>query len=578
MNPRTSIVLVILCIALGLGVWWQLHREQVEPPIGPRPLIEGLDRTRVHSFRLDQLVYSLQLEIKQDDAGRWQIVDPLTFPADETKVGWLLDVVSQNTAVAAVGVDPKKVGLDQPRAVLEVREEIAGKTVAHKLEIGLDDVDGQHVYVRTEGRILRTLVNLYAVLDRPRDEWRSNRVIEFDPHAIVEIHRTGLVSGGPDAQPIDLALDAMLGPTGWAANKPFEGALDPTYVLQLLGSVAGLKAKSFVDEATGHPETYGLDHPALRFEVIDSRGGREVASFVKDPTVAQWIVGVESEPYVWRIDDAALMPLLTPTDVFLDRQFERMPKNEINAIRVAAEGKSLVIERAKVGWTVAELVDHVARERVPADDAKVDDLLGAIGRIAFVQRVTDATLDQTTVTAEIGLRLKNSEIIGRFGAEHKTPEGGHGFLFQRDGESLVFLVDPSVRALATQSVDGLRSRQVLKLRELDLRQAGIKRGDRERHFIRSDRGRWSPDGVDQEAKQFAEVVDRLISVRAKNWLASSDDGALTDSIAVTFKDAFGNLTRYSLGRLDARVVCEFDGRRAEVEADLLDLLAKLLAP
>ncbi|MCE9594843.1 MAG: DUF4340 domain-containing protein [Planctomycetes bacterium] len=578
MSPRTLILLVLLLAGLGGVAWWQTHREATAPVVGEQALLPGLDRGRIRSVRIDQFTYSLQLELRLEPSGRWRMVDPLDYPADETVVGWLLDCLTQNKATAVPSPDAKGLGLAPPRAVVEVREEIEGREHVRRLEMGQADVDGQHLFVRVDGRIVRTLANLDSVLDRPRDLWRAREIFAFDPRAVVEFRRHGKIGKSDGSELEDLELACLLGPAGWSAVLPFEGTLDPTIVANWLALLASLHAKAFVDDASGRPDLVGLDRTALSFEVVENADRRTTLSFQRDRMSSAWFVMRSDVPYVWKVDREAVAELLVPTRAFVDRQFVRVPKSDVDQVHCVFGGVELWLERSQGRWIVWNGPESERVHSSPADGQAAEALVGKLTYTNFVQRVEGLEFGADDPTAGIWLRAQGAPFGGRIGRETRTPEGGQGFLFRRDGESLVFLADPAWIELARTTRASLESREVLRLRELDLVRASITGLGSVRKYVRSSKGRWSPDGVDQEAKEFALLVDRLIAVRAERWLGPDEGSAPTDVLAVDFTDGFGNVAAYRLGRIGERAVCDFLGRRAEIDPALHADVARLLAP
>lgn len=578
MNPRTLFLFACLLAGLGAFAWWQTNREAATPAVGERALLEGFDRSRVTSLRVDQFVYSLQLELARTEAGRWQLVDPIEFPADEAVVGWLLDALAQNVATEVVDPIPKGLGFEPPHAVLLVRESIDGRPRERRIELGLADVDGMHQFLRVDGRIVRALGNLENILDRPRDAWRSKHVLDVDPRALVAFGRRGKVADSTGAESFDLELDAVLDSGGWTALRPFEAALDPSYVLAWLQMFADLRAKAYIDEAVGRPEVVGLDAPDLEFDFTDTAGRKFELHLRRDRLSAAWFAKLSDRPYVWRVDGAAGDALLIPTEEFIDRQFTRVPKGEIAQVRLVFGGNELWIERFEGRWIVWNGAETERVHSAPADAAAVETLIGKLATTPFVQRVKHTGFETDDPNSGIWLGPKGGLLGGRLGRTVDTPEGGHGALFQRDGESLVFLLDPAIVELASTPRHALESRQVLRLRELDLVRASITGAGMQRKYVRTPQGRWQPDGVEQEAKEFALLVDRLIGLRAERWVANDTGGELTEPLVVSFTDAFGNPSEFTLALGGDRAFADFAGKRAEVDAALHADVRRLLRP
>jgi hypothetical protein len=119
---------------------------------------------------------------------------------------------------------------------------------------------------------------------------------------------------------------------------------------------------------------------------------------------------------------------------------------------------------------------------------------------------------------------------------------------------------------------------IVRLEETGLVSARIAGAGNERTWERNQRGRWSLRGLDQEARDFAMQVDRLTTPRAARWLDTPFPSSLADEVWVELLSSNGSLTRYRLGTLEGREVCELGELRAEVDGGLRRDLIQLLGP
>ncbi|HUR28862.1 MAG TPA: DUF4340 domain-containing protein, partial [Planctomycetota bacterium] len=208
MSSRTVWILLVLVALLCGAVLWQQGREHDPAALLDRPLFDGVRADRIQSVHLDHLERSLQLTITRDANGRWQIVDPLTFPAETGVMERLLEVVTKNRATLVDHPDLAGLSLSPPRAVLELTEALPEGERKLRLELGEKALDGKHVYARVEGTVVRTLLNLDSTLERDLPDWRQRRILDVDPAMIVELRRSGKFAVEPGGPISDLTFTA----------------------------------------------------------------------------------------------------------------------------------------------------------------------------------------------------------------------------------------------------------------------------------------------------------------------------------------------------------------------------------
>src|SRR5262245_11669813 len=208
MRTSTVWLLLVVVLALGGGVLWQLRREKSGAFDADRALFEGLAIERLSEIRIDSIERGLQMRVVRGEDGTWQIVDPIDYPAEPAVMERLIEVVAKNRASAVVDGDPKSMQLDPPRVVLELTESLPAGPRKRRLEIGARDLDGRSVLVRQDGTILRTLRNLDTTLERDLPAWRRRAILSISPESVIEFHRSGELELPPPELTLDLALDA----------------------------------------------------------------------------------------------------------------------------------------------------------------------------------------------------------------------------------------------------------------------------------------------------------------------------------------------------------------------------------
>ncbi len=574
MNPRTTVVLIVLVALLGGAAWWQLRSEQANPQIGNvRPLFEGFDPARIEAIRIDNLERDVQVVLRRSEGGQWGLVDPIEYPADGGVVKSLLELGIHNVAIPVEDVDPEKLGLAPPRVVLEFEQ--GGEAARrHRLELGVTDVDGRNVFVRVDGAVLRTLQNVDSTLKRDLDQWRSRSILALGAGQVIDIQRRGTVID--DGEPRDVGFAAERDPASslWRARKPFVAALDPDFVQLFLLRITSLRVDAFVDDAPLTLAPYGLDEPDVVLELGTLRGERHELHFAQ-PDGRTWYCRLAGLRNVWRVDGPSMAILSAEAESLVDARILRLPREQVTGLTLERASGSLRVRRRGQIWEVSTDADGTWRR---ADTGRVEDLLAVLETETFAAPLFDAELPPQDVIASIRVETATGDRLGGELGPAANYQGTAGHLFRRFGDELVVLAGPTLLELAEIAATHLRTLSVVRLSEPELARIALQRDDLRREYVRAADGLWRPDGVQHEAKAFARLVDRLISVKAAE-LIDPPAAEFREEVRVEIADKGGEWTRYRLGTVEGvdGEVFESGGAWARLDPGRLEGLAALLA-
>jgi len=132
-----------------------------------------------------------------------------------------------------------------------------------------------------------------------------------------------------------------------------------------------------------------------------------------------------------------------------------------------------------------------------------------------------------------------------------------------------------VLELAATPIESLLDHQLVKLPELAIAQIAVSAGGTRRVFLRdSNTGRWSPSGLEREARELLGVIERLLSIRAQRIRTASEAGALTDPVEVEITPGGGSPERYVIGLDESAQVEVF--QNDELQGELRDGLHQAL--
>lgn len=586
MKKQTTFLLLFLVFGVAAAVWWQRGREEADLGAIDVPLFEGVRPERIKALRIDHLERGLALRLERDARGAWYITDPILYPADLSVVGVLLEVIGQSRAlqVPEVERDAGELGLEPPRAIFIAVEEVGGTTVEHRVELGHLDLDGQRLNVHKDGRFLRILRKLDTTLKRSVNDFRSRRVMEIDPAAVVELNRTGEHQPAIEDMPVPLRLSAIRDGSAWRSLVPHEALLDPLDVGVILYGAAALQVDTFVDDAPVSLAEYGLDEPEIRIELGTADGSREALRVSRSGFGGSWYACREHEPHVFGLTQEDVQRLVLPFEQLLDRSIARFAREDVQVLRLECDERAVRIERAGAGWTVSESLagESGASTPRPAEAARVEKLLSELEHAELADFRLHSTFPADAPRRGVYVELASATIGGRIGPPAPESDGLQLFLFERLGDGIVALAQPALSGLACTPAAELRALELVSLLEVDLTGLTVRRGEAVLRYARADRGRWSRGGEEAEAAELFPVLDPLIFLRAREHLGESTE-PLADPIEVVFERRDGSVLRFFVGLFtpsepegEPRAVADFEGARSLLEvADIHERLRAL---
>ncbi len=279
MRPRTLLALFVVVAGLAAFIWFferELPSSDERRQQAKRVLaVEAGDIRAVEIARGDQRV---RLEraagtgLQEGAAGSstgatggtpggWRLVAPLAARADSAAVEELIEgLVGLEASRTLEGVDAASVGLDRPRATVEL-ETASGKT---RLLVGSGvPASGDMIVARDgEGDPIVVSASVWSDLERDATAWRSRDVF---PGSRNEIERLRLTGGA-----LDVVLARREG-RFWL-ESPLADRADEDLVSTLLSKIESMQVDRFVDTREHPPGELGLEPPAAVLEVQKADG------------------------------------------------------------------------------------------------------------------------------------------------------------------------------------------------------------------------------------------------------------------------------------------------------------------
>jgi hypothetical protein len=247
-------LLALLAAALGAYLYFfELPKAAEESAKGKLLDVKAEDVTGLVLVFPDR-----EIELKKD-GGHWQLVRPVSGPADDTAVGAMVTSLTGSEVQKTIDELPKNLaefGLEKPDPLVRV---VAGERPLPELGFGRTTTVGAKAYVRRgdEPKILLVASSTRLGLDKKADDLRDKRLLDFKDDAVTKVtiaHGDAVVTltrKEKDVWTVD--------PGGYPA--------DLTEVRSYLSSLRSTRATGFPADAPTELVTYGLDVPRLRVAV-----------------------------------------------------------------------------------------------------------------------------------------------------------------------------------------------------------------------------------------------------------------------------------------------------------------------
>ncbi len=165
MNWRGTLILVLVAIALlALVLFVEAPRGgprimNVTPYPTMLPTIVTLESDAAQRITLTRVADDAIVVVARDEDGAWQVVEPVSGPADAMAMGSLLGAVSnlRPTRRFETGIlEPEAVGLDPAKVIVEIALSDGGSV---RVLLGDDNPQGTACYAQVDGDDAVYLIN-----------------------------------------------------------------------------------------------------------------------------------------------------------------------------------------------------------------------------------------------------------------------------------------------------------------------------------------------------------------------------------------------------------------------------------
>jgi hypothetical protein len=485
-----------------------------------------------------------QVEIRADRTnGTWQLVRPLTYPAQAASIEVLLATLQQlapahiitPAEIRARKNSDAEFGFDR-RAALTLFTGDSGQ----QLIIGADTAPGDQLYLQVVGNESVFVVDgrLRQLLPRTADDWRDTKLVELRPGGL------DWVSVSNATTRVQLRQESTNSP--WRLTSPLTARADNYRLAEQLQRLQTARVVQFVtDQPRGAWEAYGLHAPEL--EILLGKGTNVVSGlqFGGSPTNDSTLVYARRVGFdsVVTVERAALAPWLVPLDKFRD---PHLVSRHRQVDRMEVRGRDgFVVERT--GTNAWKLVDS----ELPADALFVGQFLAALATapiVEFQDSITDADLGKYGLdqpTRQIVLRGKpaagsTNSLIAELALGGLTGKVAYA---RRADENPVYGIRAEDYAVLLAAPWQLRDRKVWSFSETNLVRILAEQGETKVEVRRAGKNVWVyPPDVPGELNGGAleEVAVRFSQLESLAWVAQGATdrarlGFSAQSLRVTFE-------------------------------------------
>jgi hypothetical protein len=424
---RSFLVLLVLAVGLGAYIYFVESKR-------PSSADEETKRDKVFTVEADKIQ---QIEVRSEKGerttlkkadGKWQIVQPVAAPADETEVSSLASGLASAEVQRVVEEKPADLaeyGLKAPR--FEVEFQASGNTEARRLLVGLKTPTGGDLYAKVAGQDRVFLIPAYleSSFNRETFDLRDKRLLTIDRSKV-------------DALEVDSAgktLRFAKAGADWKITSPVQARADYSLVEGVIGRVDEARVNAIVATELTNLQSYGLDKPAvtIRLGMGSSQAVLEFGKMLddKDRVYARDL----SRPLVFAVQKSLSEDLSTKTAADYRRKdlFEYRPFTATH-IEFARDGKTYTFEKTKAADGAEKWKQTAPIQREP-DATKVDAALSAFANLraqSFVDSTNGTGVDKPAVVVSVAFgdgdsKKKERVTFGRTAdAAYAVPDGEPG--------------------------------------------------------------------------------------------------------------------------------------------------------
>jgi hypothetical protein len=508
-----TIAAVLFAAVVGVEKFWR------KPPPGLVALLPGFKAGAVTSV---QYTPAGQLEIRADRTNQtWQLVKPITFPAQAASIDALLTALQQLAPAQTIsGAELRQhpnadaeFGFNN-RSTLTLLSEQARR----QIYLGTRTAPGDGLYVQIVGveGVFVVDAQLLRLLPAKPDDWRDTALADLRGLAFDRI----VVSNANTTVELQQPGTNQL----WRLVTPMSARADNLRLRDALQKLHATRVMQFITDApTADADAFGFHNAELELTLAHGTNVLIALQFGKSPTNDSTLVYARriGAPSVFTVERESLRPWLASLNEFRDPHLVTLLR-EPAEIQVAGDDAFTLQRSATNAW---RLVDS----DLPVDAGFANELLLTLVTAPiqkFADSITPADLPQYGL-AEPGRRIilrgqpQNGSTNNIF-ADLAFGESKDGLVYvRRADENPVYAINNSDYAPLTRKSWQLRDRQIWRFAATNAVRIVLQRGERKSELRRAGVNSWMFAGGSQGIVNGSEVektVQRLGALDASAWI------------------------------------------------------------
>ncbi len=555
MNFKTTGVLVVLVLVVGLVCWFYLPRtsrpvekappsppQEQKPVFDPQPREDQLVRVELERAGKPRLVFVKDSPAEgRTGSADWRMTEPQTLLADSAKVLSLARTVTGLQARSRLepgtpgAVRPAEAGLEPPAAVVTVVDQDGRR---YAVEIGGSPAMSNDTYVRVVGEAAIQVVtrDLRPHVEKTGKDFRAQRLVRITPDQATRIEITH------EGRSYDFSKNAA---GDWVINAPVRAAADRNKIREkLLNPLNTLTAVEFVED--GAAVQSGLDQPFLTITVTTEQKpapppSTEPATETQPesaPIVTTHVLTIgdladlkgerryaQAGPGagVVIVNQANVANLVPKLDELRDPKITRLTGAAVTEIELNVGGQTATLKKVGGVW-------QGSGDLAAADQEAVGDLLAALeglsalGYVDQPETLAAYGLDPPRAELKITAQGRLEPLVLRIGAPTASGRNAH---VQRGGEPGVIVVAAAAADRLAVSPLALRAREVFALSPEQLTRIAVERPEARYELVRAD-GAWqltTPGGAPADPGATRTLGNDLARLRARQVVGKGNPGA-----------------------------------------------------
>lgn len=375
------------------------------------------------------------------------------------------------------------------------------------------------------------------------------------------------------------------GDTGWQIVAPVTADPDVSEVASLTSSLSSLEIQRVVDENPPDLGEYGLAEPRLRVTFKTGSGEHALLVGAKTPPGTDLYAKRASDTSVFLIPSYLESTFDKDTFDLRDKRVVKVDREKLDALEVAAGGRTLRIAKAGDEWQIA------APLQARGDFSAIEGLVSRLSGLQMKSVVDEAeaakvSFDKPAATARFETGSSQATVvIGR--------EAAPGTVYARDlSRPLVFTVDSSILEELKKDLSEYRQKDLFDARAFNTTRLEVVRGGETHVFEKTtaknaegqDEQKWrqlAPQARELDQSAFETLLSAITGARATTFV---DEPAARKALAGPELTA---LVRFDDGKKEERVIFARAGSdvfasragdpgAARIDAATLDAIVKAL--